>query len=174
MWSIIKRMFGYGSNEQEFIGRVDKPTSPPPAPVSVETTDTDLINTRIRIKRTFNPKIYIRRGNKFYKRGGFDDNFEIVDLILLELLMESFMAGDVDDWKEPEEQIENILDVDVDTIPVEAAVETTPTNVDASYTPEPVVETYTEPERTSSYSGGSSYDSGSSDSGSSDSGGSDD
>ncbi len=172
MWSIIKRMFGYGSNEQEFIGRVDVPISPPPAPISVENTDTDRINTRISAKRRFNSKNYVRRGNKFYRHGGFDDDFEIVDLILLELLMESFEAGDIEDWKEPEEQVENILDVDVDTIPVEAVVETTPTSVDTNYTPEPVVETYTEPERTSSYGGGSSYDSGSSDS--SDSGGSDD
>ena len=143
-------------------------------------------------KKSVRPSQYYRRGGRFYST---EDNSLIEDLLLLEILMdyyhegaitvtESFAdpaVGDIDSvdiptledrveptvdiWKE--EETEDILDMDVDTIPVERA-ETresiTERAADLISTPEST--------KSSSYSSGysdsdssSSYDSGSSDCG---------
>jgi len=179
MLNTVKKFFGYG--EEEII-RKDQSVKP----TIVEATETDdydndLSNTTTR--KNFNPKLYYRHNQKFYRRRkGFDLDFdiddEIIDLLLIELLLSAFDNGDVDLYadviSEAPEPYDNILDVDINTIPVEDTLSMvdTPATVEmepATYTPPPTP-SYSSPSTGSSYSSGSSdSDSYSSSSSSSDS-----
>lgn len=198
MWKSFWRMFGF-YNEAPAISTL--PVTPQENAVTKEyveaVLDTASLERNLKIadeKRKFNPKRYYRRNKKFYKHGvDFDDDNEIIDLILLELLLSAYDDGNIEDWEEPAQEaeiVDNILDVDIDTIPVVDTVSMTDDSAyvemkkstpdyDLSYRePEPTYSepepSYSEPERvtsTPSYSSGSSdysssgsssYDSGSS------------
>ena len=152
--------------------KVEKPVLRVIEPVTRK-TQISLKKAQARKAKT-NPKNYYRRGGNYYS---CDDDSLIEDLMLLYVLSELFTEDDVPQYNDGNfaanentfdvnkinEVPEDLLDVDVSSTPVVAAVP------EPSYTPPPAPEP--EPSR---YDSGSSYSSGSSDSGSSyDSGSSD-
>jgi len=160
MWKFIKNLFGFG---EDAVVAAPMNITPPP-PLKPKYT-----RNGVRAKR------YYKNNGRFYDREG--DSI-VEDAMLLVILIDMFDNGEIDDSNNFTAPEEDILDMDVSDIEVEAStpdityearndhIAPTPTPITPEREPEP---SYSEPERTSSYSSGSS------DSGSSyDSGGSDD
>ena len=174
MIQAILNFFGIGKKEETTQPLTEGSTS---AAVKAQKTSSRPIRppapARPPIKKTsIRAKNYYRRNGSYYSSS--DDSL-IEDLMLLVVLDELFNDGDIREsvsgnFTAPEtpEPVEDLLDVDVSDTPV-ATLDTVSTPEPTYVAPEPTPEP--EPVR-ESYSGGSSYSSGSNDydSGGSDSG----